>query len=82
MSPGTRLDAYAAKTAKRPSALNRGPYESSLPCSPVADSVTRSVSGFGAEVADVADSATIAPVSTATDTPRMVLNTIPPVFPR
>jgi hypothetical protein len=44
--------------------------------------VTRSVSGFGADVADVADSATIAPVSTATDTPRMVLNTIPPVFPR
>jgi hypothetical protein len=79
------LDAYAAKTVKRPSALNRGPYESSLPCSPVADSVTRSVSGFGADVADVADvadSATIAPVSTATDTPRMVLNTIPPVLPR
>ncbi|GHD56374.1 hypothetical protein GCM10010317_042830 [Streptomyces mirabilis] len=82
MSPGTKLDAYAVKTAKRPSALNCGPYESSLPCSPVADNVIRSVSGFGADVADVADSATIAPASAATDTPRMVLNTIPPVFPR
>jgi len=77
------LDAYAVKTANRPSALNCGPYAFSSACSPVADSVTRSVLGPGSATADdgVAVNAAMAAATTATDIPRMALSTIPPVFP-